>query len=50
MIEEATVAGYNHAKNYADQIIQIFLSAKKKKQLQWAKSEIEDRLLRKFKK
>jgi hypothetical protein len=50
MIEEATVAGYNHAKNYADQIIQIFLRAKKKKQLQWAKSEIEDRLLRKFKK
>jgi len=50
MIEEAMAAGYSHAKNYADQIIQIFQIGKKKKQLQWAKDEIEHRLLNKLKK
>ncbi len=50
IIEEATAAGYSHAKTYADQIIQIFLSGKKKMQLQWAKDEIEHRLLGKLKK
>ena len=50
MIEEATAAGYSHAKNYTDQIIQIFQLGKNKKQPQWAKDEIEHRLLGKFKK
>ena len=49
-IEEASAAGYSHAKNYADQIIQIFHCGKNKKQLQWAKDEIEHRLLGKLKK
>jgi hypothetical protein len=50
IIEEAAAAGYSHARNYADQIIQIFLTGKKKMQLQWAKDEIEHRLLGKLKK
>jgi len=50
MIEEAAAAGRRHAKNYVDQMIQIFQSGKKKKQLQWAKEEIEHRLLGKLKK
>jgi hypothetical protein len=50
MIEEAATAGYSHAKNYADQIIRIFQIGKEKKQLRWAKDEIEHRLLDKIKK
>lgn len=50
MIEEATAAGYSHAKDDADQIIRIFQRAQKKNQLQWAKDEIERRLLGKLKK
>jgi hypothetical protein len=50
MIEEAAAAGYSHATNSAHQIIQIFQSGKKKRQLQWAKDKIEHRLLEKLKK
>jgi hypothetical protein len=50
MIEEAIVAGYRRAKNHADQIVQIFQKGKKTKQLQWAKDEIEHRLLGNLKK
>jgi hypothetical protein len=50
MIEEATIAGYSRAKNYADQMVQIFQRGRKNKQLQWAKDEIEHRLLGKLKK
>ena len=50
MIKEATAAGYSHAKSDADQIIEIFQRGKKKKQLQWAKDEIEHRMLGKLKK
>jgi hypothetical protein len=50
IIEEAAAAGYRRARNYADQIIQIFLEGKKKMQLQWARDEIEHCLLGKSKK
>jgi hypothetical protein len=50
IIEEAAAAGYSHAKNYADQMIKIFLSGKEKMQPKWAKDEIEHRLLAKLNK
>jgi len=50
IIEEAAAAGYSHAKNYADQMIEIFLSGKEKMQPKWAKEEIEHRLLAKLNK
>ena len=49
IIEDATAAGFRRAKNYTSEMIQIFQAAKKKQQMQWAKNEIEKRLLDKIK-
>jgi hypothetical protein len=48
-IKEAAAAGYRNATDYTNQMIQIFQTGKKEKQLQWAKDEIEQRLLGKIK-
>ena len=49
MIREAAAAGYRRAKNYTSEMVRLFKTAKKKQQLQWAKDEIEKRLLDKIK-
>ena len=49
IIREAAAAGYRRAKNYTAEMVHLFQTAKKKQQLQWAKDEIEKRLLDKIK-
>jgi len=49
IIREAAAAGYRRAKNYTAEMVHLFQTAKKKQQLQWAKEEIEKRLLDKIK-
>ena len=49
MIKEAAAEGYRRAKNYASEMIHLFQTGKKKQQMQWAKDEIEKRLLDKIK-
>jgi hypothetical protein len=48
MIREAAAEGYRRAKNYTSEMVHLFQTAKKKQQLQWAKEEIETRLLDKI--
>jgi len=48
MIREAAAEGYRRAKNYTSEMVHLFQTAKKKQQLQWAKEEIEKRLLDKI--
>jgi hypothetical protein len=48
IIREATAAGNRRAKNYTAEMVHLFQTAKKKQQLQWAKDEIEKRLLDKI--
>jgi hypothetical protein len=48
IIREATAAGNRRAKNYTAEMVHLFQTAKKKQQLQWAKYEIEKRLLDKI--
>ncbi len=48
MIKEAAAEGYRCAKNYSSEMIRIFQTAKQKEQLQWAKQQIERRLLKKL--
>ena len=50
MIKEAAGEGYRRARNYTSEMIHLFQTAKKKQQMQWAKDEIEKRLLDKIKK
>jgi hypothetical protein len=49
MIKEAADEGYRRARNYASEMVRLFQTAKKKQQMQWAKDEIEKRLLDKIK-
>ena len=49
MIKEAADEGYRRAKNYTAEMIHLFQAAQKKQQMQWAKHEIEKRLLDKIK-
>ena len=49
IIREAAAEGYRRAKNYTAEMVHLFQTAKKKQQLQWAKDEIEKRLLDKIK-
>ena len=49
IIREAAAAGNRRAKNYTSEMVHLFQTAKKKQQLQWAKDEIEKRLLDKIK-
>lgn len=48
MIKEAAAAGYRRARNYTSEMVYLFQTANKKQQLQWAKDEIEKRLLDKI--
>jgi hypothetical protein len=48
IIKEAAAEGYHRAKNYTAEMVHLFQTAKKKQQLQWAKDEIEKRLLDKI--
>jgi len=50
IIEEAVATGYRNARNFTGKIVQIFQAGKRNHQLQWAKNEIERRLLGKIKK
>ena len=50
IIEEAVATGYRNAKNFTEKIVHIFETGKQNQQLQWAKNEIERRLLGKIKK
>ena len=50
IIEEAVATGYRNAKNYTEKIVHIFQTGKQNQQMQWAKNEIERRLLGKIKK
>jgi hypothetical protein len=49
MIKEVAAEGYRRARNYTAEMVRLFQAAKKKKQMQWAKDEIEKRLLDKIK-
>jgi hypothetical protein len=49
MIKEATAEGYRRASNYTSEMIHLFQRASKKQQMQWAKDEIQKRLLDKIK-
>ena len=49
MIKEAAAKGYRRARNYTFEMVHLFQTAKKKQQMQWAKDEIEKRLLGKIK-
>ena len=49
MIKEAAAEGYRRAKNYTTEMVHLFQTAKKTKQMQQAKDEIEKRLLEKIK-
>ena len=49
MIEEAVASGYRNAKNLTEKIVHIFQTGKQNQNLQWAKDEIERRLLEKIK-
>lgn len=48
IIEEAVSTGYRNAKNYTEQIVEIFQAGRQKQQMQWVKKEIERRLLGKI--
>jgi hypothetical protein len=50
IIREAAAEGYRRAKNFTSEMVHLFQTAKKKQQMQWAKDEIEKRLLDKIKK
>jgi hypothetical protein len=50
MIEEAVATGYRNARTFTEKIVHIFQTGKKNQQMQWAKDEIERRLLGKIKK
>lgn len=45
IIENAVSFGYNTARHYAEEIITIYKAGKQKKNKNWAKTEIEKRLL-----
>jgi len=49
MIKEAAAEGYRRAGNYTAEMVHLFQTATKKQQLQWARDEIEKRLLDKIK-
>jgi hypothetical protein len=49
MIKEAAAEGYRRATNYTSEMVHLFQTANKKQQMQWAKDEIEKRLLDKIK-
>jgi hypothetical protein len=49
IIKDAAVEGRQHAKQAASEMIELFQTGKKKKQLRWAKEQIEQRLLEKIK-
>ena len=48
IIEEAVSTGYRNAKNYTEQIVEIFQTGRQNQQKQWIKKEIERRLLGKI--
>jgi hypothetical protein len=48
MIKEAAAEGYRRARNYTAEMVRLFQTAKKTQQMQWAKDEIEKRLLDKI--
>jgi hypothetical protein len=50
IIEEAVATGYRNAENFTEKIVHIFQTGKQNQQMQWAKNEIERRLLGKIKK
>jgi hypothetical protein len=49
-MEEAVATGYRNAKNFTEKIVHIFQAGKQKRRMQWAKNEIERRLLGKINK
>jgi hypothetical protein len=49
MIKEAAAEGYRRARNYTAEMVHLFQTANKKQQMQWAKDEIQKRLLDKIK-
>jgi hypothetical protein len=49
MIKEAAAEGYRRARDYTSEMVHLFQTANKKQQVQWAKDEIEKRLLDKIK-
>lgn len=49
LIRDAAVEGNQHAKDVTSDMIQLFQKGKEKKQLRWAKEQIERRLLEKIK-
>ncbi len=49
IIKDAAIEGHQHAKNITSEMIELFQTGKKKKQLRWAKEQIEKRLFEKIK-
>ena len=49
MIKEAAAEGYGRARKYTSEMVHLFQTANKKQQMQWAKDEIQKRLLDKIK-
>lgn len=49
IIKETAVEGHRHAKRVVSEMVELFQTGKKKKQLRWAKEQIEQRLLEKIK-
>ncbi len=46
IIKDATIAGHQHAKNVAAEMIELYQAGKNNNQLRWAKEQIERRLLK----
>ena len=46
IIKVATIAGHQHAKNVAAEMIELYQTGENKNQLRWAKEQIERRLLK----
>jgi len=49
IIRETAVEGHQHAKRLASEMIELFQKGKKRKQMRWAKDQIEQRLLAEIK-
>jgi hypothetical protein len=46
IIKDVTIAGHQHAKNVAAEMIELYQAGKNNNQLRWAKEQIERRLLK----
>jgi hypothetical protein len=49
IIKDTAVEGHQQAKRVVSEIIELFQKGKKRKQMPWAKEQIEQRVLEKFK-